>query len=287
MKRKHRFFNMYLTTTISVALVLLLVGMEVVLLLSAHQIIRQVKENVALTVVLNDEADSTQVGRLENLLTIAPFVKDYVYISKDDALKEHISSLGEDPTQFLGFNPLLAAYEVHLNADYAQADSIASIERKLKVFPCVNTVVYQKDVVSALDNNINRISILLLAVAFVLLFVALALLINTIRLQVYSKRFLINTMRLVGATPWVIRRPIVRKNALIGFVASLLALLMLFAALWYAQNYMGITLLMLNWQNIAIVSITVVSLGLIITILASVFATNRYVRMDTDSLYYV
>lgn len=287
MKRKHRFFNMYLTTTISVALLLLLVGIEVVLLLSAHQIIKQVKENVALAVVINEDADSTDVDRLENLLTIAPFVKEFKYISKDDALKEHIASLGEDPTQFLGYNPLLAAFEVHLIANYAQSDSIVSIEKKLAAIPCVNKVVYQKDVVSALDSNVNRISILLLAVAVVLLFVALALLINTIRLQVYSKRFLINTMQLVGATPWVIRRPIVKKNAFIGFVAAILALIMLFAALWYVQKYMGVTLMLLNWQNIAIVSVVVIFLGLLITSLASVFATNRYVRMDTDSLYYV
>lgn len=287
MKRRHHFFNMYLTTTVSVMLVLLLIGLETILLLSAHDIIRQVRENVALTLVLQDSCEESELARMDNLLTVAPFCREQQYISKEDALQQHIQNLGEDPTQFLGFNPLLASYELHLVADYAQADSIEVIKSKLESFQCINRIVYQEDVVSLLDSNVESLSLVLLSVALILLFVAIALIVNTIRLHVYSKRFLINTMKLVGATPHVIKLPIIRKNILMGLVAACLALLVLAGALIYCRERLNITLLLLTPQNMAIVAGVVVVCGVLITLLASVFAANRYIRMKTDDLYYI
>lgn len=284
---KHRFFNMYLTTTISVALVLFLVGIECVVLISANDLIRQVKENVALTLVINDNAEPDELQRIDNLLTIAPFAREHKFISKDEALREHIEYLGEDPVSFLGFNPLQASYEVFLAADYAQSDSIAAIEQTLSVFPSVSRIVYQKDVVSMLDSNVSIFSIALLGAALLLLFIAVALIVNTIRLHVYSKRFLINTMKLVGATPHVIKAPIVRRNVLMGLLAGLLALALLAAAVAYVRYSFGLNLMMLTWQNIAVVSCVVLLTGILITLLASVFAANHYIRMRTDDLYYV
>lgn len=284
---KHRFFNMYLTTTISVALVLFLVGIECVVLISANDLIRQVKENVALTLVINDNAEPDELQRIDNLLTIAPFAREHKFISKDEALREHIEYLGEDPVSFLGFNPLQASYEVFLAADYAQSDSIAAIEQTLSVFPSVSRIVYQKDVVSMLDSNVSIFSIALLGAALLLLFIAVALIVNTIRLHVYSKRFLINTMKLVGATPHVIKAPIVRRNVLMGLLAGLLALGLLAAAVAYVRYSFGLNLMMLTWQNIAVVSCVVLLTGILITLLASVFAANHYIRMRTDDLYYV
>ena len=287
MAAKHRFFNMYLTTTVSVALVLTLIGIETVLLISANDLIRQVKQNVALTLVINDDASADELQRIDNLLTIAPFSRAHIFISKEQALEDHINYLGEDPAEFLGFNPLQASYEVFLNADYAQSDSIESIERTLSAFPAVNRIIYQKDVVNMLDSNVNIFSFVLLAAALLLLFVAVALIVNTIRLHVYSKRFLINTMQLVGATPHVIKAPIVRRNVLMGFIAGLLALVLIAAAMTYMRYYLNINLMLLTWQNIIIVCGVVLLSGILLTLLASVFATNHYIRMRTDDLYYV
>lgn len=283
----HRFFNMYLTTTVSVALVLFLIGVESVLILSAHHLIKQVKENVALTLVLSDEATDDEIRRIDNLLTISPFCREHNFISKEDALKDHIENLGEDPVRFLGFNPLQSSYEVFLNADYAQSDSITDIERTLSVFPSINRIIYQKDVVNLLDNNVGVLSFALLVATLLLLFVAVALIVNTIRLHVYSKRFLINTMKLVGATPHVIKMPIVRRNILLGFVAGIVALCLLAAVIFYVQSAFGIGLIIYTWQNAAIVSGSVLLSGILITLFASVFAANRYIRMKTDDLYYI
>ncbi len=287
MSKRHHFFNMYLTTTVSMVLVLFVIGLEAITLLSTQNLIRQVKENVTLTIVLHDEADSAQVARLENLLQVASFVRTYTYVSKEDALQEHIVALGDDPTAFLGMNPLLASYEVNMDATYAQTDSIDGIKKKLDVFPCVSQVVYPKDVVALLDGQLNRISIVLVALASLLLLVALALLMNTIRLHIYSKRFLINTMKLVGATPYVICRPIIRKNMGLGLLAGVLALVVLAGGVYYCQQYFGIMLLPLTWQNIAWVCGVVLLTGLFITGIAAWFATRRYIRMKADDLYYV
>lgn len=285
--KRHHFFNMYLTTCISVALVLFLIGIEVLLLIDANQLINKVRQSVRLTIVLNDEADEAEVQRLDKLLTVAPFVSDHHYQTKEEALAEHITNLGEDPTLFLGYNPLLNSYEVSLQPEYAQTDSIVMIESKLQVFSCVNDIIYQKDIVRLLDKNIGRLSVIVLAIAAILLFVAIALIVNTIRLHIYSKRFLINTMKLVGATPHIIRRPIIGRNVLVGFVSSLLALGAIAGVVYYCQRNLGITILPYTWQNISMVSLTVLFFGLFITFIASFFAANRFIRMKTNDLYYI
>ena len=267
------------------ALVLFLVGLECLVLLSAHELIRQVKENVVLSIVLKDDNTTEEVDRTQRLLKAAPYVLDYRFISREDALQEHITNLGEDPTTFLGYNPLTDAFEVRLQAAYAHSDSIAQIEKGLMNMPYVEKVIYQKDVVKVLDNNLNEISLILLAVALALLIIALVLISNTIQLQVYSKRFLINTMRLVGATPWVIKWPLIRRNIGLGIEAALLALLMLAATYYYCQTRLGIVLFPLIWQNIAFISVIVLATGMVITFLASLAATNRYIRMKISKMY--
>ena len=276
---------MYFTTTISVALVLFLVGLECLILLSAHELMRQVKENVVLSIVLKDDNTSEEVERTKRLLTAAPYTHDYRFISREEALQEHIANLGEDPSAFLGYNPLTDAFEVHLQAAYAHSDSIAQIEKGLLDMPYVDKVIYQKDVVKVLDNNLNEIALVLLAVAVALLIIALVLISNTIQLQVYAKRFLINTMRLVVATPWVIKWPLIRRNMRMGVEAALLALLMLAATYYYCQTRLGVTLFPLIWQNIAFISMTVIVTGVLITFFASLAATNRYIRMKISKMY--
>jgi cell division transport system permease protein len=284
MKRRS-LFNMYFTTTISISLVLFLVGLECVVLMSAHELVRHVRENVVLTVVLSDMASQEDVVRLDNLMQVAPYVNGSDYISREEALQEHIDNLGEDPQKFLGYNPLTDAFEVNLHAEYAQIDSIHVIEQSLLALPYVDKVIYQADIVKQLDSNLQEASLILLAIALALLVIALVLISNTIQLQVYSKRFLINTMRLVGATPWVIKWPFIRRNMLMGIEAACVALLMLAATYYYFVNRLGIRLFALTEQNIAIIIVAVVFVGWFITFFASLAATNRYIRMKTSKMY--
>lgn len=276
---------MYLTTTISVALVLFLVGLECIVLLSARNLITRVKENMALTVVLTEEADSTSLARFATMMDAAPYCHDYKLITKEQALREHIEQLGEDPSAFLGYNPLTDAFEVYLDATYAQPDSVAMIEASIKSLPYVDEVIYQQDVVRILDRGVNEVSLVLAVVAIALLLMSLVLIVNTIRLHIYSKRFLINTMRLVGATPWVIRAPFIRRNVRMGFEAGLLALIALAGAVYYCHARMGLVLFPYTWQNITFVAVTILVGGMLIAFLASLFATDRYVRMKIDKMY--
>ena len=286
MKMKRRkLFNMYFTTTISISLVLFLVGLECVTLMSARELVRHVRENVVLTITLQEEASIEECSRMRGLLTVAPYVLNFRYISKEDALQEHIAYLGEDPQKFLGYNPLSDAFEVHLIESYAQSDSIKHIETQMLKLPYVNKLVYQEDVVDSLDRNLNEVALILLVIALALLVIALVLISNTIQLQVYSKRFLINTMRLVGATPWVIKWPFIRRNLLMGIEASTIACLMLALAYYYCVARLGVMLFPLTIWNVLFVVAVVLFCGLCITFFSSLSATNRYIRMKTNKLY--
>ena len=181
MKRRN-FFNMYFTTTISVSLVLFLIGLECLVLLSARDLIRHVRENVVLTVVMKDDATSDDVDRMKSLIGVSEYVLESRYISREEALQEHIENLGEDPEKFLGYNPLTDAFELRLKEVYTQADSIKVLDARLSSLPYVQKVIYQADVVNTLDRNLNKIILVLLIVAMTLLVIALVLIGNTIQL---------------------------------------------------------------------------------------------------------
>ena len=276
---------MYVTTTISIMLVLFLVGVVSMVTLSAHRMVEQVKNNLTLTVVLNADADSSQVARCGAVLKAAPYCHDCTFISKEQALEEHIRSLGDDPAQFLGYNPLLESYELHLNAEYANTDSIVMVEQQLTALPYVKQVIYQKDLVDLLEHNVSRVSLVLLGLAIILLLIAYVLIINTIRLHVYSRRFLINTMRLVGATPWVIKRPFVARSLRMGLVAGIFALVMLSGLVYYVQYTMSIVLITVTPANIAIITSIVLITGELLTLIGATIAVNRYIRMDAERMY--
>ena len=283
--RRRSLFNMNFTTTISVSLVLFLIGLECVVLMSARELVRHVRESVALTIVLNEEVTSDEIQRMQTLMEAAPYCLDVQFISREQALQEHIDNLGEDPQKFLGYNPLTDAFEIHLYEQYTLSDSILTIEQQLRSLPYVDNILYQQDIVKTLDHNLNEISVVLLLVALALLIIALVLISNTIQLQVYSKRFIINTMRLVGATPWVIKWPFIRRNLLMGLEASLIACAILAFAYYYCMERLGVMLFPMTKMHIGFLVAVVLLCGLIITFLASLAATNRYIRMKTNKLY--
>lgn len=283
--RKHRFRNSYLTSAISVSLVLCLIGLECILLLSAGSLITRMRENITLTAVLSNETDSTQCVRMETILSDSQRFSGYTYISSEQALEDHIRSLGEDPAAFLGYNPLSASYEIHPTDVYSAPDSLAVIAKELETLPFVTEVIYPRDLADLMSSNVHDFSLILLAVALALLLISMVLIVNTIRLQIYSKRFIINTMTLVGATSWVTRRPFVLRNMRMGALAALVALAVLSGLVYYVDFKLGILLFPLTWQNILFVSSIVLCSGLLITLFASLIATGRYIRMDNNSLY--
>lgn len=284
MKRRS-LFNMHFTTTISVSLVLFLVGLECVVLMSARELVNSLRENVTLTIVLEENVTSEEVALFQKLMEKASYTIESRFISREDALQEHIANLGEDPSKFLGYNPLTDAFEIRLNAAYTQMDSIAAIDAELSTLPYINQVLYQTDMIDALDRNITKVSFVLLIIAAILLAIALVLIGNTIQLQIYSRRFLINTMRLVGATPWVIKWPFIRKNMFMGLEAAVVACAILALAYYYCVNRLGLVLFPLTTTNISFVVAVVLLSGLAITFFASLAATNRYIRMKTNKLY--
>lgn len=283
--RKHRFRNSYLTASVSVSLVLCLIGLECVLLLSAGALLTRMRENMTVTAVLTQEADSAQCARLEAVLEAGGHCSSFAYVSKEQALQEHIASLGEDPSAFLGYNPLSASYEIHPTDAYSHPDSLALLAEQLESMPYVSEVIYHRDLADLMSRNVHDITLVLLIVALVLLLVSMVLIVNTIRLQIYSKRFIINTMTLVGATSWVIRRPFVLRNMLMGLIAGLVALAVLSGVIYYVDFQLGVLLFPLTWQNITFVSAVVLCSGLLITLFASLIATGKYIRMDNNSLY--
>ena len=269
------------------ALVLFLVGLECVLGLSAQHLLREVKESTTLTVVLSDSTSSADSLRLASILDAAPFCKSQSYVSKEEALQQHIRELGEDPTLFLGYNPIRAAIEVKVAADYVDADSLAQAVQLLSNYPFVEQVTYPRVVVGFFSQNVGTISMVMLIAAAVLLLISIVLIVNTIRLTVYSRRFLIHTMKLVGATPWIIKGPIVKRSLMMGFIAAIMALLMIAGVVYLAFYRFGFWLFPIQWTNIGLIAAVVIVAGLLITFFSAVFAVNRYIRMRVDDLYFI
>lgn len=285
MKRAHHFINMYFTAAVSVFLVLLLVGIECVLLLSAISAVGHFKEKSVITAVLKGNTNAEGIAQMDSTLQTWPYFSSIEFTSREEALQQHIDELGEDPRHLLGYNPLFDSYDLHPTAEYSTPEGMEMIEQQLSALPQVDKVMYQKDLVQQIESNISKASVILAAVAAILLLIAMVLIVNTIRLQIYSKRFLINTMTLVGATGWHIRAPFVGKNVLMGFITGLLALGALAGGCYYLIYEMDIILFPLTEANIALVAGVVLGAGLLLTLVASLIATGRYIRMNTDTMY--
>ncbi len=285
--RTKKFFNSNLTTTISISLVLFLVGLITVLSLLANQMTSYVKENISFTIVLDDKINGEEISNIQDLLSTAPYVRSTEFISREEAIKELAAELGEDPEDFLGYNPLSASVEVKVRADYANSKSMILIENEIRNYSGVKEIIYQKNVIDMVNSNIQKVSIFLFAVAVLMLFISIGLINNTIRLQIYSKRFTINTMKLVGATSWFIRKPFVGRFLWNGIVASVLAALALGGLIYYVQNYHLTMLNLWNEEILMVTGIAIFILGILISVFSSLSAVGRYLRYKTNDLYYI
>ncbi len=282
------FLNARMTSTISVSLVLFILGTMALMGLLVNNLSHQIKENISFTIVLTESVqNATQAQRLQKSIERADYAKSVRFISKEEALKEVMLELGENPEEVLGYNPLSASIEVKLNADYANADSLAVIEANLRSHTEVKDVEYRKKLVQSINDNMGRIGFVLLILVIVLMFISFALINNTIRLSVYSKRFLIHTMKLVGATPGFIRRPFIVSNVINGIIASIIAMLMLLGCLFYFISEMATIATLITLPIMLVVFGIMLVSGIILTALSAYWAVNRYVSMNRDELYYI
>lgn len=284
--KKASFFNMQaLTSCISMMLVLLLLGALVFFVLTARNLSNQVKENINITLLLSDDIKASDIVTTQNTLKKKDYVKSIHYNSKEDALKELSENMGADPSDFLGTNPLTASLELGLKADYATPDSIYWIEKELRQTPKVVDLIYQKEWVDTINGWIAKISLVLLVLAGLLTFVSFALINNTLRLSVYSKRFLINTMKLVGARWGFIRRPFLLKGMTLGLIAAIVADILLYIGYLGLVNVEPSVKEVVTWDILLIVGLSVILFGVLITLICSFFSVNRFLHMKTANMY--
>ncbi len=282
-----RFLNAKITSTISISLVLVLLGITILILFMGNGLSRFVKENMSFNVMLSTEVNDAEITRIRKSLDAQPFVRSSRFISKEEAKEQLIKDLGEDPEELLGYNPAQDCIEIFLHSEYANSDSISVINKVIRQDNNVTDLLYQQEAIDLINENLSKVMTVLLVLAAILLFISFTLIRNTIRLSVYSKRFIIHTMRLVGATAGFIRKPFVVNNIITGVIAGLIADLIIFGLIvYFSKEYADIQPIISN-VDIAIIFGLVILLGIIISTVATAFAVNRYVKMKSDQLYYV
>ena len=279
---KWKIFSSSASVVISLSLVLFIVGLLGLILINAQRLTDYVKENIGFTIMLKDGITEIQTSTFQKKLEVENFTKSVNFISKEQATQELKTDLGEDFVEFLGYSPLLSSIDVKLNADYANTDSLQQITAELMADPVVFEAYYQKDLVDKLNSNVKQLSFFLLVFCILLFFIAFVLINNTIRLSVYSKRFLIRTMRLVGATDSFIQKPFLMKGLYQGFYSSIFAVFMMIGALQLVQEDA------LNIDDLKIIGIVFILIflsGLILSLFSTFFAVKKYLQLNENELY--
>lgn len=283
------FLSAEVTTTISISLVLFLLGLTVFIAAMGRDISSFIKENISITVELTETTatDKNAITKLEKKLTDSPYIKSVTFISKDEVKKELIEELGGDPEEILGYTPVSNYFDINLKSDYANPDSIKVVEASLKGQKIVKSFIYSEETLDMINSNLSKIGLGLSVLAVILLVISFTLIRNTIRLNIYSKRFLINTMQLVGATDSFIRKPFVTRSIVSGIISAIIANIAI-TALVYAliKEFPEISLIISN-KTMLILYAVVIVLGILLTYFTTRFAVNRYLKMETNNLYYI
>ena len=275
----------HVTLCISTAMVLILLGMVVFSVLASRNMSDYVKENLVVTMMLQDDMTKPEAQQLCAKLRNRPYINTINFISKEQALKEQTKALGTNPAEFIGDNPYMASIELQMKADYANNDSLKWISAELQRFPKVGEVSYQQDLMESVNDNLKKVNIVLLILAGLLTFVSFSLINNTVRLGVYARRFDIRTMKLVGASWGFIRRPFVTRAVVIGLLAAIIALAVLAGGVYALYNYEPDTITIVTWQVMAITGASVFLFGIIITAICSNISVNKFLRMKAGDLY--
>lgn len=262
-----------------------MLGLFGMVVLHGQWISLQIRENIGLSVMIKDNVRENTIINLQKNLDEQPYVKSTQYITREKAAAELQEALGEDFIQFIGYNPLLPSIEIRLNAPWANIDSMLLIEQTLLAHSAVDEVLYQKSLVHLINENIRRIGIVLLAFSFLLLLIAVALINNTIRLAVYSKRFLIRSMQLVGANQGFIRKPFLIQGILHGIYSAVIALILLGATLYFSRQEIPELIAIQDIDMLLILSASVIIIGIFISFVSTFFAVGKYLRSSLDELH--
>lgn len=274
-----------ITSTISTSLVLILIGLVILMSLTARVVADSVKENLTVTIVLNDDVQTNQAKQLQDSLCTLRYVGNIDYISREQAMQEQIESMGIDPTEFLGANPFSISMEIKVKPEYSVTDSLQWISTELRSTKSIAEVIYQKDLVDSLNRNLQRASFFLLAIAMLLIVISLSLINNTVRLSIYNHRFLLYTMKLVGARWSFIRRPFLIKAFWMGIASALIANTALFAGIYWAASHDEDVFRYVTQQNMAYTAIAILVVGLVLTIVCTFFSVTHCLKMRRSKLY--
>ena len=281
-----RLKSSFVTTVVSISLVLFMLGLLGMILLHAKKLSNYVKENISLSVILSEDVKEAKIIEFQKKLDITDYVKSTEYITKEQAAEDLSRELGEDFIEFLGYNPLSPTIDLHLKANYANTDSIQKIEKEILANKYVKEVFYQKSLVHLVNDNLRKISYVILGFSVLLLLIAIALINNTIRLSVYARRFLIKSMQLVGATQGYIRRPFVILSIIHGLVSSLIAILLLTGILYLTQTEIPEIIKLQDYKIFLSLFVIMIFLGIFFTGISTFFAVRKYLKINNDKIYY-
>ena len=284
--QRRKLISSYFSVVLSIALVLFLLGVLGLLVINTKKLANHFKEQVAVTVFLKDNAKEVEVSQLQKSLAMAPYTKSAEFISKEDAAEAHSKEIGENFLEFLGYNPLQNSIDVHLKADYVENDSIQHIAQDITAKDYVSEVSYDQPLVSLLNENVKRISFWILVASGVFTLIAVLLINSSIRLSIYSKRFIIKTMQMVGATKSFIRKPFIMKSVQLGVIGAILALVSVGGLLYYLSGKYPELDLLGDMKLLAILFGGILLGGVVITWISTYIATQRFLNLRTDDLYY-
>jgi cell division transport system permease protein len=282
---KYRLQSSYLTLIVSISLVLFLLGLMGLLLINARELSDYFRESLSFSVMLSEDAREADIRMLQKDLDAKEFVKSTEYISKEQAAENLKEELGEDFISFMGYNPLLPSIDVFLVAQYTHPDSVLNIERYILEYPVVEEVYFQESFLHLINENVRKVSLFLLAFSLLMFLISLTIINNTIRLSVYSKRFLINTMHLVGATRAFIRKPFLARSIIHGVIAGMVAILMLMAILYFVEAEFYLLFTLQDFTLLIYLSGAIILTGIVITLVSTFFSVNRYLGINEDKLY--
>lgn len=281
-----RYGMQVVTLCISTSMVLILIGLVVLSVLTTRNLSNYVREHLMVTVMLSDSVSPAEGQVLTQQLAVMPYAKKATYISKEQALKEQTEAMGSDPSEFLGVNPFVATIEMQMFADYANGDSLTLIADGLKIHhPEVTEVAYQEDLTERVNYNLQRVSIVLLVLALLLVIVSYALISNSVRLSVYSRRFAIHTMKLVGASWAFIRKPFLSQALLVALLATVLACCVLGGVVYGLYRYQPGADEVIGVTELVITAASVFLFGLFITFICTYLSVNKFLRMKAGELY--
>lgn len=283
--QKRRLISSYFSVVLSVFLVLFLLGILGFFIINSKKLADNFREEIAMTVFFKNDANDTILKAFPKDLKMAKFTKSFVYVSKEAAAKQHADILGEDFMSFLGTNPLQNSYDINLKANYVAKDSIAKIERQLRRNPMVSDIVYDKQLVNLVNEKIQKVSMWILIISGFLTVIAVLLINSSLRLSIYSHRFIIKTMQMVGATKAFIRKPFVLRSIKLGMIGAGLAIIALAGVLIYLQTNFPSLGILDDKLLVALVLLLVFGLGVLITWISTYFATQRFLNLRTDDLY--